>query len=225
MVIELSNKENNNINENIKINEVNQNQTKELENDSTLVPNDANSTKDNEIVHEEKQEKFKTVLTLEQQKALQEEVKNLTNDNKNLKDKLLRTHADYQNFRRRIQDDLNKRSEQGKFWLLSDLIISLDQLFIINTNWNPEDTKNLTAITKFFQTFQEDLEKIGLKKIQSIGKPLDLKYHEVVKSPENSNNDELIIVSEVQNGYIFKNRVIRPAMVELGALEPEDKKS
>ncbi|MHA2105353.1 MAG: nucleotide exchange factor GrpE [Candidatus Hodarchaeales archaeon] len=220
----MSNKENNDIDENIKINEEIQNQTKELENDSSQVPDNATSTKDNKIVQEEEQEEFETVLTLEQQKALQEEVSKLITDNKTLKDKLLRTHADYQNFRRRIQDDLNKRSEQGKFWLLSDLIISLDQLFIINTNWNPEDNKNFTAITKFFQTFQEDLEKIGFKKIQSIGKPLDLKYHEVVKSPENNSNDKLIIISEVQNGYTYKDRVIRPAMVELGVLEPEDKK-
>ncbi|MHA1983028.1 MAG: nucleotide exchange factor GrpE [Candidatus Hodarchaeales archaeon] len=221
----MSDKENNSIDENNKINEEKQNQTKELENGSSEITNNGDSIDGDKIVQEEENKETEIVITLEQQKLLQEEIKKLTEDNQTLKDKLLRTHADYQNFRRRIQDDLNKRSEQGKFWLLSDLIISLDQLFIVNANWNPEDINNFDAITKFFRSFQEDLEKIGFKKIESIGKPLDLKYHEVVKSPENNSNDELIIISEVQNGYKFKNRVIRPAMVELGVSKAEDKES
>ena len=159
---------------------------------------------------------------MEQQKSLQEEIKKLSEENKTLKDKLLRTHADYQNYRRRIQEDLNKRSDQGKYWLLSDLLLSFDQLFILNKNWNPDDFKNFKIVKSFLQSF---IEKIGFKKIESVGKEVDLRYHEIVKSPENPNNEKLVIVSEVQSGYLFKDRVIRPAMVELGLIISDNEDS
>ena len=147
---------------------------------------------------------------------MKEQIKMLIEDNKTLKDKLLRTHADYQNYRRRIQEDLNSRTEQGKYQLITSLITSLDQLFIISEKWNPQDTSNLGIVQKFFLSIQEELGTIGLKKIETIGKKVNLRYHEVVKSPENANDEDLIIVSEIQSGYLYKDRVVRPALVELG---------
>ncbi|OLS23227.1 MAG: Protein GrpE [Candidatus Heimdallarchaeota archaeon LC_3] len=158
------------------------------------------------------------LLSLEEQKELKEGIKKLTEDNKTLKDKLLRTHADYQNYRRRIQEDLNTRTELGKYQLLSNLIATLDQLFIISEKWNPDDHSNLIIVQKFFLSMQKELGAIGLKKIETLGKPVNLRYHNVVKSPKNSNNEDLIIVSEVQSGYLYKERVIRPALVELGKI-------
>jgi molecular chaperone GrpE len=57
------------------------------------------------------------------------------------------------------------------------------------------------------------LEKYGLKAIESVGKPVDLDFHEVVEyipSKESLNNT---VIAERQKGYIFKNRVLRDAKV------------
>ena len=171
------------------------------------------------------EEEEEVEVDIEKYKEMASLVESLTEDNKILKDKLLRTHADYQNYRRRIQDDLIKRSELGKYQLLTDLILLLDQLFLINKNWTTDGPKNIEVVSSFFKSFKAELEKIGFKQIETIGKKVDLRYHEIVKSPEKANEEELIIVSDVQAGYMFNDRVIRPAKVELGISEISEKKS
>ncbi|MFW9928789.1 MAG: nucleotide exchange factor GrpE [Candidatus Thorarchaeota archaeon] len=170
-------------------------------------------------VEEKPEEKTVKKLNLEEIKKLIKDLETVQEDNKVLKDKLLRTHADYQNYRRRIQEDLAKRTEQGKFELFSDLLLTIDNLMVINKNWNPEDTKTIEISRKFLLRLEKELESKGLEKIGTIGQEVDLRYHDVVKSPENGNNDDLIIVAEIQSGYKYKGRVLRPAKVELGKKE------
>lgn len=156
---------------------------------------------------------------VDQKAKLEEENKSLQEQVKTLKDKILRVQADYINYRRRMEEDLNKRLELGKFELIMKLIDSYDQLVLINNNWKNAQSEDQIVIKKFLTRFQTQFEEIGIKKIPTLGQKVDLRYHEVVQSPQDISHDELIIVSEIKSGYTFGSRVVRPALVALGKNE------
>ena len=153
---------------------------------------------------------------IDQKKKLEEENKSLQEQVKTLKDKVLRVQADYINYRRRMEEDLNKRLELGKFDIITKLIDNYDQLVLINNNWKNAENEDQAVVKKFLTRFQAQFEEIGIKKIPTLGEKVDLRYHEVVQSPQDISHDELIIISEIKSGYTFGSRVIRPALVALG---------
>jgi molecular chaperone GrpE len=155
---------------------------------------------------------------------LENQISKLKSENKTLKDKLLRSYADYQNFRNRTEDNNRKQTEQIKYELFFSLIDQIDQLFIINSHWNSEESGNNKIIKNYLENLQNQLEKFGVKKIETIGQTLDLNIHEVVKNNdttrEESDNSEgdiedYMITSEIRSGYIFNDRILRPALVEV----------
>ena len=149
---------------------------------------------------------------------LEKTIDALKQENQKLNDKLLRSYADYHNFRRRTEENNQKQSEQAIFTLFSDLINIIDQLFIINSHWDSNNKSNNELIKNYLTELQSELENAGIQKIKTIGQKLDLTFHEVIKSRTVTNDissDDYIVVSEIRSGYRYKDRVIRPALVEV----------
>ena len=60
--------------------------------------------------------------------------------------------------------------------------------------------------------FRDILKKEGVIAIESVGKPFDPVYHEAIMQVPSEDQDN-IVVEEIRKGYMFKNKVLRPAMV------------
>lgn len=127
----------------------------------------------------------------------------------------MRTLADFQNFRRRQQEEM-QRSRQ---LLLEDFVI---QLLPILDNFG----RALTAAEAAhdFDTLVEGvrltdrqvealMERFDIKPIMTAGQPFDPNLHEAVQRIESADYEEGTIVEEVERGYLMGERVIRPSRV------------
>jgi molecular chaperone GrpE len=127
----------------------------------------------------------------------------------------MRTLADFQNFRRRQQEEMQKSRQL----LLEDFVI---QLLPILDNFG----RALTAVEAAhdFDTLVEGirltgrqveglLERFEIKPIIAVGQPFDPNLHEAVQRIESLDYEEGAVVEEVERGYLMGERVIRPSRV------------
>ena len=126
-----------------------------------------------------------------------------------------RAAADYQNFKRRVEQE---RSEVGRLVTASLVINLLPLLDDLERALRTVDIKlaGLTwidGIWLIYRKFQAVLENAGVQEIAAEGQPFDPKVHEAISEAP---GDDGKVVSVVQKGYALGERVIRPAMVIVG---------
>jgi molecular chaperone GrpE len=134
-----------------------------------------------------------------------------------------RTQADFVNYKRRTEQE---KEEIGKFansMLVINLLPALDDLERAFTSITDQLTEVswVDGIRLIERKLRGILEAQGLSPIQALGEPFDPNLHEAVMQSEGK---EGIVVEELQKGYKFQDRVIRPARVIVGSGEKEEKK-
>ena len=138
-----------------------------------------------------------------------------------LKDKLLRNAAELENFKKRINTERINDRKYASAFLIDDLLASLDQLDkIVNL---PTDDPNLKNFLIGFKMINDQifnvLENDGLKPIESIGKKFDPNFHHAIEKVCVEDKENGIVVEETQKGYMYKDKVLRPAMVKVNERE------
>ena len=134
-----------------------------------------------------------------------------------------RAQADFINYKRRSEQE---REDIGKFAntvLMLNLLPILDDLERAFTSI-PPDLARLTwidGIRLIQQKLRASLEAQGLSQIKAVGEPFDPRFHEAIRQDKGK---EGIVTEELQKGYMFHDRVIRPTMVVVGNGEEEDEK-
>lgn len=132
-----------------------------------------------------------------------------------LQDQLLRKAAEFENYKRRTENDqLNLLSFAAESFItkilpvIDDFERSLDHI---------EDTDSAEAIKEGIVLVYDKLAKIldeqGVKKIDSVGKPFNVDYHDALMQIKDDTVPAHTVVEEVEKGYIYKNKVIRHAKV------------
>jgi molecular chaperone GrpE len=134
-----------------------------------------------------------------------------------------RAQADFVNYKRRTEQE---KEEIGKFansMLVINLLPALDDLERAFTSITDQLTEVswVDGIRLIERKLRGILEAQGLSPIQALGEPFDPNLHEAVMQSEGK---EGIVVEELQKGYKFQDRVIRPARVIVGSGEKEEKK-
>lgn len=132
-----------------------------------------------------------------------------------LKDQLLRTLADFDNFRKRTRKELADAERRGRDELLKEFLPVFDNLDRAGAHAETaKDTKALAeGITMVLRQFADTLAKIGIERIAAVGKPFDPALHEAVQQIETSDYEPGVIAAEVQAGYRNTEKLIRPALV------------
>ena len=132
-----------------------------------------------------------------------------------------RAAADHQNFKRRVDQE---RSEVGRLASTSLVINLLPMMDDLERALRTVDSKlaGLTwidGIRLIHRKFEAVLQNAGVSEIEADGQQFDPNVHEAISEAE---GEEGRIVSVVQKGYKLGDRVIRPAMVVVGAGAKED---
>ena len=138
------------------------------------------------------------------------------------RDQLLRKAADFENFRKRMNQEKQNAIEFANQSLLLDLIPVIDDFE--RAIQSGEKAADLNAFIEGIKMIEKRLtsqleSKWGLKRFNSVGEKFDPNLHEalmVEKSPEAT---EAVVKEDLVRGYILKDRVIRPAKVKV--LMPE----
>jgi len=135
-----------------------------------------------------------------------------------LKDRLLRTLADFDNFRRRAARDRSEYVQFAAMEMVRDLIPILDD-FRRAMKVETADKEYAKGIELIDQRLFETLKKAGLEPIEAVGKLFDPNLHQAVDRVQSEELPDQTVLEEYQSGYNFKGKLLRPAMVKV-AVKP-----
>ena len=154
-----------------------------------------------------------------------EDIEVLKEEIKKYKEQYLRVLADSENFKKRIDEERIRERKYGSQRVLEKIIPSID-IFdkAVNMKTDDEKLKNfLIGFEMINNNLKQVLEEEGVKKIKAVGEKFDPKYHHAVETEWNSDVEEDVILSEMQTGYMYKDRVLRPSLVKVNKKVEEKK--
>ena len=146
--------------------------------------------------------------------ALEEEKSRVEDNIANLK----RAYADFANYRRRAETEKAESSANGKALAFLAMLPVLDDLARAAGSVPQELKGNQWAegVLLIEKKFRDILEKEGVKPIKTVGEAFDPNRHEaVLRSP----GEEDAVIAEFKPGFMFGERVLRPAQVSVGGGE------
>ncbi|MBY0450129.1 MAG: nucleotide exchange factor GrpE [Cyanobacteria bacterium] len=137
----------------------------------------------------------------------------------NYYDQYIRMAADFENFRKRYAQEREALLKYGSEHAMHELIPVLDNLErAMGSLSETSDAKILFQSLRLMSSqLQDCLSNIGLKKLNAVGEAFDVSLHEAVSQQETSEHPEGTIITEVQSGYLLKDRLIRPSRVIVAA--------
>jgi molecular chaperone GrpE len=150
--------------------------------------------------------------------ALTVERDQLAAEKADLKDRLLRAMADFDNFRRRAERDRSEYVQFAAMEIVRGLIPILDD-FHRAMQVETADKVYAKGIELIEQRLFDALKKAGLEPIEAAGKPFDPNLHQAVDRAESDELPDQTVLEEYQSGYNFKGKLLRPAMVKV-AVKP-----
>jgi molecular chaperone GrpE len=132
-----------------------------------------------------------------------------------LKEQLLRTAADYDNFRKRTRRDLVDADRRGRDEFLREILPVFDNLErAVQHVEKATDVQSVAeGIKMVLRQLTDTLGKMGVERVPTVGTPFDPAMHEAVQHFETSEHPPGSVAAEVQGGYKAQDRLIRPALV------------
>lgn len=145
-----------------------------------------------------------TQLELKEQK--------LEQTNKELQDRLLRTAADFENFKKRTRKELDESSQKGRESLLKEVLPVMDNLERALKHAAADDplAQGVRMVEKQLLTA---LEKFGVTRFSAAGKPFDPALHDAIQQIETDEFPPGSVAQEFSSGYMSGNKLLRAAMV------------
>ena len=132
-----------------------------------------------------------------------------------MKDKYLRLAADFDNFRKRARRENDDAERRGRETLLKDLLPVFDNLerAVLHAEQATEAKSVADGVRMVLKQFVDTLERVGIKRVPTIGQSFDPNLHEAIQQLETKEHPPGTIVAEVQPGYAIGEKLVRAAMV------------
>lgn len=134
-----------------------------------------------------------------------------------LNDKLKRSMAEFDNYRKRTDKEKSAMYEIGAKDVIEKILPIVDN-FERGLNSIPEDAKGSAfadGMEKIYKQFVKTLDDMGVKPIEAVGKPFDPNFHNAVMHVEDEAFGENQIAEVFQQGFQIGDKVIRHAMVKV----------
>ena len=175
--------------------------------EETLENTEATETKE-EVVEEKTAEEL-----------LQEKVDKLEEELKQSEDKYLRLYAEFENFKRRKNKEIETNNVYKSQKVITEILPSLDNLErALQVESDNEEIKSLLkGVEMVYEGLLNVLKSEGVELIETENAQFDPNYHHAVMQDEDSEKESGAILDTFQKGYKLKDRVIRPAMVKVNS--------
>ncbi len=156
-----------------------------------------------------------------------EELEKIKLENIELNDKVLRSLAELQNYKKRKDEELNRMLKYSDEDLILELLPIIDNferaIKLDDANLTDELSKFLEGFKMIYSSIVNLLNKYEVKEIESINKTFDPTYHQAVLTDDIEEYENNIVIEILQKGYIYKDKVIRPTMVKVNIKKGEMK--
>lgn len=160
------------------------------------------------------------------EKKLLEQNEILVKQNQELNEKILRLSAETQNMRRHFEEDRMKLMKYDGEALIMELLPVIDNferaILLDDANLTDDVSKFLSGFKMIYASFKDTLNKMGIKEIECLGKPFDSMTMNAVLIDHEKDVEDNVVLDCMQKGYIYKDRIIRPAMVKVNNKESEE---
>lgn len=142
----------------------------------------------------------------------------LAAENAERHDQYLRLRAEFDNARRRFDQQRSDYIQFAAMDLVRELLPVLDDF---ERAWQVQtaDTGYAKGVGLIYQRLSEILKKMGLEAMETVGQPFDPNRHQAVERVPTESAPDQSILGEFQKGYLFKGKLVRPAMVKV-AVKP-----
>lgn len=149
------------------------------------------------------------------------ELEKLLAEKTDLRNTLVRLQADFDNYRKRIERERHQERHRGAETLVEHLLPVLDAFDrAISAHPDAAHDEYRTGFQLIRKQLFDVLTKQGLQKIETDGKRFDPHTHHAIERLETSDQPDGAVLEELQAGYTFHGKVLRPAMVRV-AVNPE----
>lgn len=135
-----------------------------------------------------------------------------------LQDKLLRAHADFDNMRKRLEkekQDFVKFANEGIILELLSVLDDLERAVGLAESKHEDLPAFLKGVEMILAHLYEMLKEYGVKPIEAEGKIFDPACHEALMQVDDKDKPEHTVAQELQKGYLLNDRVIRTAKVKV----------
>ena len=144
-------------------------------------------------------------------------------------EKLLRSLADSENQRRRFEKEIKDAYDFGGFSFAKEMLAVLDNLQRAKKSMQEDrvlsERKDFNQFFKNFEVVEKDListfEKNKIFKINCLNKKFDPNFHQAMLEIEDDKVEPGIIVQEIQSGFMFGDRLLRPSFVGISKKKSE----
>ncbi len=162
----------------------------------------------------------------DQAPQLEQENQKLMDQVKTLSERLLRTRADFENFRKRTARERNELVQLAHADLVAQLLSVLDNFELaLSSSAAATDASALLEGVQMIQSqLLTALGTLGLEKIKAEGEMFNPHLHEAVGVVEASGAKENTVAEVLRPGYMLKTKVLRPAMVKVSRPKPARRK-
>lgn len=136
-----------------------------------------------------------------------------------LEDKLIRQNAEMVNYRKRKEEEVNKMLKFCNEDMVKEILPILDNferaIVIDDSNLTESEKNYLTGFKMIYSHLVNVMEKFDVKPIDGSNKPFDPVYHNAIMLEKKEGMTSGMVIEVLQKGYLYKDKVIRTAMVRV----------
>jgi len=132
-----------------------------------------------------------------------------------LLDRLARLQAEFDNARKRAVREQQDFREFAAADVIKSFLPTLDSFERALKAGNADSSEFRNGIELIYRQFQDALQKIGVQPIATVGQAFDPRIHEAVEMVDTRDVPDHHVLDELQRGYKYKDRLLRPAMVRV----------
>ena len=150
-----------------------------------------------------------------------ERIASLEAEKAEMRDRMLRIAADFDNWKKRSRKDLADSELRAKESVLRDFLEIADNLDRATTHLGEGkegDAKSIRdGVDLVLRQFRSKLERYQVKIIEAVGQPFDPRFHEAISQMPSADTTPGSVLQELQKGYTIGDKLLRPAMVVVAA--------
>jgi molecular chaperone GrpE len=160
-------------------------------------------------------------VEISEKEILTNQIKEMTETIRDLKDKNLRAYADFENYKKRVNREKEDLRKYGNEELITQLLPVVDHLEMAlqHSGVSEGDNQTIDAVKKGVEMALKDfifrLKKYGLEEIAAQGQPFDPVYHHAMNQVVREDLPENTVVSQFRKGYALYEKVLRASLVSV----------
>lgn len=156
--------------------------------------------------------------------TIEQRLEDALGESARIRDQLLRTAADFENFRKRSRREAEDATRRGRESVIKDLLPVFDNLerAAMHADAGPEAKSVADGLRMVIKQFLDTLDRLGVKRIPTVGLPFDPSVHEAIQHLESAEHPAGVVLMEVQPGYMIGDHLLRAAMVVVSKGPPAE---